>query len=89
MLSTTQEQQARWTETQAHDFLESRGYRQDRSFTWRLPHSGYRMTDREADAVGYLIFEWDEAIADATAFQWTTIIRMHKDTRGPWDNGNL
>ena len=52
---TSPERASRWPgmDAEAIAFLESRGYRLTRAWTWLLPD------EREADAIAYLIEEWD------------------------------
>ncbi len=61
MPSTTPERQARWPgmDSEAMEFLESQGFKLLRDWTWAPPSMNHKLTDREEDALLYLIQEWD------------------------------
>ena len=61
MPSTTPERRARWPghDKQAIDYLRSCGYVLNRGWSWAKPSAEHEPTDREIDAVVYLIEEWD------------------------------
>ncbi len=61
MPQTTPERAARWPgmDTQAIQFLEKRGYRLGRDWFWTIPEYRAYPTRKEADAMRYLIEEWD------------------------------
>lgn len=61
MPSTTPERQARWPgmDAEAIEFLEGQGYILGRDAHWLSPRPGHKPTEREADALLYLIEEWD------------------------------
>lgn len=42
----------------ACEYLEQRGYKLTTDYRWRVPE-GHTPTDEEAEAVTYLILEWD------------------------------
>lgn len=44
---------------EAIKYLQDRGYRLDRRWSWVPPHAGHVPTERERSAVRYLIDEWD------------------------------
>lgn len=57
---TTPERAARWRDDQhAMDFLEERGYTLLRNWQWRKPEPGHKATEKELDAIIYLVEEWD------------------------------
>jgi hypothetical protein len=60
MPQASDEQRAQWgiSDGTATRFLESRGYVLTRQFTW-VPPTGHLPTDKEWDAVQFLIDEWD------------------------------
>lgn len=89
MPSTTDAQRLRWPmgSLQASRFLEDNGYVLDKDWCWHLP--SHYMTDREADALGYLIFEWDYTVEKLTSTQITAIWDMQRSKRGPWRKGEL
>ncbi len=61
MPQTTPERAARWPgmDLQAMGVLLSRGYVLRRDFHWTPPTPDHEVTDREEDAILYLIQEWD------------------------------
>jgi hypothetical protein len=61
MPQTTPDRAARWPgmDSQAIDYLQSRGYRLLRNWSWLLPEGKARPDEREEDAILYLIEEWD------------------------------
>lgn len=61
MPSTTPERAARWPglDSQAIDYLNNQGFTLTRSWEWTKPHSTYILTEKEEDAIVYLIQEWD------------------------------
>ena len=61
MPSTTPERRARWPgwDAEAIAFLEAAGYRCTDQWTWQLPRRGHEPTERELDAIIYLIEEFD------------------------------
>ena len=67
MTSSTPERRERWgiDERKAMDFLESAGYRLDADWCWVSPKvtgandKWTHCTDKEADAIIFLIEEWD------------------------------
>lgn len=61
MPQTTPERAARWPgmDSEAMKFLEGQGYILDRDWSWRCPTPDHEVTDREEDAILYLIQEWD------------------------------
>lgn len=62
MPSAPPEMQERWeTDSKALDFLKSHGYSYNKDYSWNLPNPNHKMTDQEADAISYLILEWDWA----------------------------
>lgn len=60
MPQTTAEQAARWPgmDEEAIGYLKEKGFRLGRDWCWRKEGDPI-LTDREADAVSYLIHEWD------------------------------
>lgn len=58
---TSPDRAARWPgmDAEAIAFLESRGFVLRRNWLWELPSVGYKSSHREADAILYLIEEWD------------------------------
>ena len=60
MPQATPEQSARWPggDAQAIKFLEDAGYRLNRDWQWIEPQR-HQVSDQEADAISYLIHEWD------------------------------
>lgn len=91
MPSTTNAQRLRWPagEVQASRFLEDAGYVLYKNWCWHLPNPRHHMTDREADALGYLIFEWDHTVEELTSTRITAIWDMRNSQRGPWQKGEL
>lgn len=61
MPQTTPERAARWPgiDQQAIKYLEGQGYELNRDWTWKKPSPKHVITDREEDAILYLIQEWD------------------------------
>ena len=61
MPQTTPERAARWPgmDSEALDFLEGQGYVLRRDWHWMRPNPDHLVTDREEDAILYLIQEWD------------------------------
>ena len=61
MPQTTSERAARWPgmDRQAIDYLKQRGYTLQRSWHWHAPDLTHIPTDKERDAILYLIEEWD------------------------------
>jgi len=60
---TTPERAARWPgmDAEAISFLKSQGYTLHRDWSWSLPTPEHIRTDRESDAIWYLMQEWDFA----------------------------
>ena len=60
MPQTTPERAARWPgmDAEAIECLEAGGWKLGRDYVWRHP-DGKKPTEREIDAVIYLIEEWD------------------------------
>ena len=63
MPQTTHERAARWPgrDGQAMEYLEGQGYKLTRQWSWVIPEGQYEPTEREEDAILYLIQEWDFA----------------------------
>ena len=61
MPQTTPERRARWPgiDSEAIAFLEGQGYTLHRDWSWSAPEPGQKPTERERDALLYLIQEWD------------------------------
>jgi len=61
MPSTTPERAARWPgmDYQAMDYLKGHGFTLTPHWTWRKPSPGHVISDKEEDAIVYLIEEWD------------------------------
>ena len=61
MPQTTDERRARWTggDLQAIHYLQAQGYQRNNDWTWTPPSAGHEPSDKEIDAVIYLIEEWD------------------------------
>ena len=61
MPQTTPERAARWPgmDQEAVEFLEEQGYVLRRDWCWMRPTPDHLVTDREEDAILYLIQEWD------------------------------
>ena len=60
MPSSTPERQARWgSDGAASDYLAARGFRLRRDWCWVLPEGRDDADETEADAIIYLIEEWD------------------------------
>lgn len=61
MPSTTPERAARWPgmDQEAMAYLKAQGYSLTRGWGWLPPSSDHVSTDREIDALRYLIEEWD------------------------------
>ena len=61
MPQTTPERAARWPgmDSQAMKFLEKQGYKLTRNWRWKLPSENHNVTEKEKDAILYLIQEWD------------------------------
>ena len=61
MPQTTPERQARWSgmDSEAIAFLEGQGYYLRADWMWVLPTPEHVVTEREEDAILYLIEEWD------------------------------
>lgn len=72
----------------AWDFLESRGYICGYCGSWQLPNRTHCMTDKEADALGYLLFDWGFRVSGLFGQQLETICAMRQYMRGPWENNN-
>jgi hypothetical protein len=68
MPQTTPERAERWPgqDSEAIRFLQDAGYRLTRAYQWVAPQPKRDMTERERDAVIYLIEEWDfDGVIDA------------------------
>lgn len=59
MPQTSPERRSRWTDETAIEFLKSRGFKLGRDWHWRMPEGRIEVTEREDDAIIYLIEEWD------------------------------
>ena len=61
MPQTTAERAARWPgmDMEAIAYLTTQGYKLTRYLHWRPPTPDHEPTDREADAIMYLVQEWD------------------------------
>jgi hypothetical protein len=61
MPQTTPERRARWPggDQGAIDHLKTQGYRLLKGWTWVKPSPAHEPTEREIDAIIYLIEEWD------------------------------
>lgn len=61
MPQTSKERAARWPgmEGEASSYLEDHGYKLTYAFKWKLPKKGHTPTEKESDAIWYLIEEWD------------------------------
>ena len=61
MPQTSPERAARWPgmDHQAMKYLEDQGYRLSRSWHWYAPSKTHIPTEKEMDAILYLIEEWD------------------------------
>lgn len=46
-------------DTEAIEFLKSRGYHLEYDWTWSLPQGQSKPSEREEDAIIYLVEEWD------------------------------
>lgn len=62
MPQTTPERAARWPggDSEAMDFLLAAGYKMTKQWAWLKPE-GHKVTEKEEDALIYLIEEWDFA----------------------------
>lgn len=58
---TTPDRQKRWpgADSEAIAYLESRGFKSTRQWTWIPPTPGHTLSERDEDAIVYLIEEWD------------------------------
>ena len=61
MPQTTPERAARWPgmDSEAIVYLRSLGWRLNQDWSWTPPTPDYEQTERENDAIWYLIEEWD------------------------------
>lgn len=61
MPETDAERKARWPggDSQAIAFLQGKGYRLKKNFSWEKPTRFHSVTQEESDAIWYLIEEWD------------------------------
>ncbi len=61
MPQTTPERAARWPgmDAQAMKFLQKQGFVLTKEWFWKPPEPSRELTDRERDAILYLIQEWD------------------------------
>ncbi len=62
MPQTTPERCARWygpSEETAMNYLEDRGFKLTFGWGWQLPYPEHKPTKKEADAIIFLIEEWD------------------------------
>jgi hypothetical protein len=61
MPSTTPDREARWPggDSQAIDYLMKQGYSMTKDWCWVKPTDDHKPTEKEIDAVIYLIEEWD------------------------------
>jgi len=61
MPQTTPERAKRWPgmDSEAIEFLEDAGYTLRKDWAWDKPSKNHKPTERERDAVIYLIEEWD------------------------------
>ncbi len=61
MPSTTPARAARWPggDSEAIGYLEVQGFTLTRQWQWVPPSSDHALSEREADAIVYLIQEWD------------------------------
>lgn len=61
MPQTTPERAARWPgmDGQAMDYLEGQGYTLNKDYSWKLPGPHHEVSEKEKDAIIYLIEEWD------------------------------
>lgn len=46
-------------DSNAIEFLESRGYTLQKDYCWKRPNLGYKPTPKELEAMTYLCLEWD------------------------------
>jgi DNA-binding winged helix-turn-helix (wHTH) protein len=53
------ELRAKWDDDRAIKYLEKRGYKLTKHWTWILPTPNHQITDEEDSAIAYLVFEWD------------------------------
>lgn len=84
MPSTSPERQARWPgmDTQAIEYLESRGYKLTRDWCWLAPRR--EMIEREEDAIIYLIEEFDYGpVIDS--LEGREMVRPAKEQEDPQD----
>lgn len=61
MPQTTPERAARWpgADTEAIEFLSEADYTLNRDWSWTRPNPDHVPTEREIDAIVYLMEEWD------------------------------
>ena len=61
MPQTTPERRARWPggDVEACEYLEGRGFWLRPDFCWRMPTPDHKFTEKDKDAIIYLIEEWD------------------------------
>lgn len=61
MPQTTPERAARWPglDSEAMEFLKKQGFILTANWYWIKPKVGHVLTEREEDAIVYLIQEWD------------------------------
>lgn len=60
MPSGPSELHEKWQDdNKACKYLQDRGYRLTREWQWNLPHSQYKPTKEEMEAMYYLVVEWD------------------------------
>lgn len=71
MPTASDEQRARWPgwDAEAIDFLESAGYRMTKRYGWLMPKDRSTPTERELDAIDYLVNEWDYGGIETPAAQ--------------------
>jgi len=61
MPQASDELRAKWDDSSAIEYLEKRGYKLTKNWTWKLPSVGHKITEEESSAIGYLVSEWDFA----------------------------
>jgi hypothetical protein len=61
MPQTTDERRARWPggDQEAIAYLKAQGFKLTPQWFWLKPAPGHKLTEREEDAIIYLIEEWD------------------------------